>query len=352
MARNLCSRNGYAANAKKKALAASKILPSISTLSSWLTNEFNQHAVAIAFIAGQDVKYHFHGLADLATATALNNDTKFEIGSISKPLTALATLAVAKENGWQLEQPLSSLFSLPQFSKHQYTLAELISHRSGLPRLPTNISVDDMTDPYANYNLTNLLEAAARTEFSDRTFHYSNYGYGILGSLLTHDLKQSYSDIMHQRVFKALDMTTAVVQTVGVNIDKLATGYAINGEPVPHWHFDSMAGAGSIVASIDDMVAMLQTVFKQKDQNSIIERWLTPLTLADKPAMTVGWMLNNDLLWHNGQTSGFASFIAFNPKQQVGIVVLSNIAIPVNELGLLLLKEWTTQAQQQKGETE
>ena len=255
MARYLYSRPGHATEFKKKALTPTEPL-TLQQLPGWLKQEFGQHGVAIALIDGQQVQYRLHGLADTGQQQAVSGETLFEIGSVSKPLTALAVLSAAAQQHWQLEQPLAQQFPRPELATHQYTLTELLTHRSGLPRLPANLPLDDLRNPYASYHDNELRAALTTTNFTERQFGYSNYGYGLLGWLLATELKQPYAELMQQRVFQPLAMPTAKVQLslpelagTSSGLSKLARGYAINGEQVANWQFDSLAGAGATCCS-------------------------------------------------------------------------------------------------------
>lgn len=348
MARHLCTRPGHATEFKKKALTYTKPAQ-LENLTQWLQQEYGSHAVAIALVSGQEVHYHLHGQADVDNAQAVNRATLFEIGSVTKPLTALAALSEVIAGNWQLNKAVAQQVLLPQLAGHQYTLADLLSHRSGLPRLPANFPLHDLTNPYADYGREQLL-AVLSTNVGSQPFSYSNFGYGLVGFLLSEQLSQPYAKVMQQRVFQRLNMQTASVPVNDANVTDsqvstglamLATGYAINAEPVSHWQFDSLAGAGAVVASIDDMAAMLTTLFTKMDTDPVLAAWLSPLALPDAPAMTPGWMINEQgWLWHASQTAGFCSLVVFAPEQQKGVVILTNIAQPVTGWGMALFKQW------------
>lgn len=102
-------------NLKKKALTPTEPL-TLQQLPGWLKQEFGQHGVAIALIDGQQVQYQLHGLADTqqqATGQAVDRQTLFEIGSVSKPLTALAVLSLVQQGRWHLDRPLAQTAPLP-----------------------------------------------------------------------------------------------------------------------------------------------------------------------------------------------------------------------------------------------
>ncbi|MDP5036527.1 MAG: beta-lactamase family protein [Alishewanella sp.] len=318
--------------------------PTLSNISEWLKNEFGQHGVAIAWVDGQAVRYQLHGQANVAKQQAVSQNTLFEIGSITKPLTALAIIKQLQRGKWQLDTPLAQQSALPQLAAHHYTLAELLTHRSGLPRLPANLPLDDLSNPYAHYDEVALKAALANTEFAEKAFGYSNFGYGLLGFLAEQQAKMPYASVMHQQVLQPLGMKTAGVQTGKQSFKDIANGYAISTDNVPNWQFDSLAGAGAVVASIEDMSTMLRHIFQHHAKDKALQQWLTALPTTEQPAMTPGWMLTEqNWLWHNGQTAGFFSLVIFDLQTEKGLVLLTNIAIPVTEQGFALFNEWLAQ---------
>ncbi|MCC5452711.1 beta-lactamase family protein [Rheinheimera sp. UJ51] len=328
----------------KKKPVTQPLTPTLSKMSEWLSAEFGQHGVAIAWVDGQAVRYQLHGQANVAKQQAVSQNTMFEIGSITKPLTALAIIKQLQQGKWQLDTPLAQQSPLPELATHRYSLAELLTHRSGLPRLPANLPLDDLSNPYASYDEAALKAALAKTEFAEKAFGYSNFGYGLLGYLAGQQAKMPYASVMLQQVLQPLGMKTAGVQTGKQSYKDLASGYAISADTVPNWQFDSLAGAGAVVASIEDMATMLRHIFQHHAKDKALQQWLTALPTAEQPAMTPGWMLTEQQwLWHNGQTAGFFSLVIFDLKTEKGLVLLTNIAIPVTEQGFALFNEWLAQ---------
>jgi CubicO group peptidase (beta-lactamase class C family) len=115
----------------------------------------------------------------------------------------------------------------------------------------------------------------------------------------------------------------------------MAIGYNAILEETPLWDFSVLAGAGGIRASFRDMMTFL---------NANLTPDSTPISTTLKLSHEIqfrdtqnkigfGWMIQdedpNTVIWHNGQTGGFSSFIAFQPKKKVGFVLLTNTASSV-----------------------
>jgi len=124
----------------------------------------------------------------------------------------------------------------------------------------------------------------------------------------------------------------------------LAEGHNQALDRVSPWDLPSMAGAGALRSPMNEMLRFLAAklsntppVHPMLHRVSISENQIGDLSLA----VALGWMVMRDpvgdIVWHNGGTGGFRSFIGFNKKAGVGVVVLSNSADDVDDLGLNLL---------------
>jgi len=126
---------------------------------------------------------------------------------------------------------------------------------------------------------------------------------------------------------------------------RLATGHDAKLVAVPPWRLDAFAGAGGLRSTPTDMAKYLKAA---------IERSRSPLAAAFRLAETarvdglsgslrigLAWHIMGEsrtIIWHNGQTGGFASMIAFDPAAGEGVVVLSNASVGVDDIALHLLE--------------
>lgn len=282
----------------------------------------------------------------------VDDHTLFEIGSISKTMTAylVAEQLVAPPNTrWQLHSTISQLW--PELGpQHQYDIRALLLHRSGLPRLPADLwQGADQNDPYRHYtrlNLQQYLTSLPQPQPSTQ-LEYSNLGYGLLGELLARQHNKSLANILQQNLFTPFGMHHSQLATPDMvtpniaNSAPLTAGHDISGKVVPAWHFQAMAGAGAVRASLADMQAYVSAYLAQ-DLSAALQRQLTPLHLDSKGnGMAMGWMIHqHDIYWHNGQTAGFSSFAGFNRKTGKGVVLLAAVSMAdhVTNIGMQLLQ--------------
>ena len=277
--------------------------------------------------------------------------TIFEIGSISKVFTGLLLAEMADRGVVSLETPVVELLpegvEVPEFEGRAITLLDLSTHVSGLPRLPSNFAPKDPLNPYLDYDAGDLYAflSSHRLRRSPGAKHeYSNLGAGLLGHALSIRARASFEGLVRQRIAEPLAMSDTMIHLDEGRRDRFAQGHDAEGRPVPHWDLSTLAGAGGIRSTADDMLRLLRAE---------LEPGGTPLEASLRvsqeirtapeiePRMALGWLAVGDgpALWHNGGTGGFASFAAFDPERRVAVVVLANSADrAVDRLGMELLR--------------
>jgi CubicO group peptidase (beta-lactamase class C family) len=125
---------------------------------------------------------------------------------------------------------------------------------------------------------------------------------------------------------------------------RLASGSA-GGSPVRNWDLDALAGAGALRSSAEDMTSFLSAAMELRSTplDSVFRLTTAPQFDAGSPAMRIGlgWHILQrsglQIVWHNGGTGGYRSFAGFDPQRQIGVVVLANSTIGVDDIGFHLL---------------
>ena len=280
-----------------------------------------------------------------------DGSTIFEIGSISKVFTGLLLADMADRGMVAPEEPVADLLpegvEVPGAEGRPITLLDLSTHTSGLPRLPSNFTPADPSNPYADYDAGDLYAFLSGHQLRrppGAEHEYSNLGAGLLGHALSVRAKSSFEDLLRDRIAAPLGMTDTAIHLDEAHRERFAEGHDAGGRPVPHWDLAALAGAGGIRSTADDMLRFLRAE---------LEPGGTPLEAAIRasqeirtgpeirPRMALGWLAVGDgpALWHNGGTGGFASFAAIDPERRVAVIVLANSADrAVDRLGMDLLK--------------
>jgi CubicO group peptidase (beta-lactamase class C family) len=289
-------------------------------------------------------------------ARPLDGDTVFEIGSVTKVFTALLLADMAQHGELKLDDPIAKYLpegvKAPQRNGKEITLAELATHTSGLPRLPGNFTSKDAANPYADYSADKLYAFLASYQLPrdpGEKWEYSNLATGLLGQLLSLRAGKDYETLVVSRIAAPLGMASTRITLTPEMKERMAAGYNASLQPARNWDFQALAGAGALRSTANDLIAFLAANlgYKQSPLRPALAAMLEvhlPTTIPNLQ-QALGWHIlqrkDRDLVWKDGGTYGFGSFIGFDAKAKVGVVVLANsfslATGGVNDIGLHLL---------------
>jgi D-alanyl-D-alanine-carboxypeptidase/D-alanyl-D-alanine-endopeptidase len=264
----------------------------------------------------------------------------FEIGSITKTFTALLLADAVVRGEVGLDAPVRTLGVGALGRRGRYTLEQLSAHHAGLSRLPCNLAPADPADPYADYGRAQLAAAVQRCPLEgepEQTFSYSNYGVGLLGELLAVRAQTTWSDLLGDRVLEPLGLAR-----VGLGVTPLVDGSS-GGQPAPHWTFGALAGAGALQADAASLLrwGALHAGLEDSPLRAAMELAITPRRdIAPGQGIGLGWFRIDrpdlpPIVWHNGGTGGFRSFVGF-AGDRVAVVLVAG-QVEVDDVGLHLL---------------
>lgn len=310
-----------------------------ATIDAWQAKRSG--GMAIAVVTVDRVEFYHAGNFSAEDQRPIGPDTLFEIGSVTKVFTAIL-LADAIERGLvKLDDTVG-----PPFAKSSITYRQLVTHTSGLPRLPAGFRGHDPADPYANYGVDSLVRefAAAAPKAKPSPHAYSNFGFAILGQAIAAVNEESWPVAVKRRITERLDLPDTYASWREADAKRLAPGHRA-GKRVPSWSWDAYAPTGAIVSSARDLSRFVRAALGQIDTpvNRTIAATFRRIDGPESAARSSGfaWVLErrdgHRLVWHNGQTGGYHSFVLLNPASQVGVVILANDEAAVEPLGYALL---------------
>jgi len=313
--------------------------------------------VIVGLIDGGETFTRAYGVASLDTNESLTPDTIFEIGSITKTMTA-ALLADASLSGEvalddPVQQYLPDDVTIAVVGERPITLEDLATHRSGMPRMPADFAPANAAAPYDDYDQQKLWTSINRMQPARApgvAAEYSNFGMALLGEILARASGESYRDLITAKILAPLGMTSSDTVLTPALRARAARGYRIDGMPSPYWALDAFAGAGAVYSSLTDMLAFLRAEMAASD-DAEAPRLSRAMALTQRPRadfsadgnmrIGLGWLTlpGGGGRWHNGGTGGFRSFIGFTDGGARGIVVLTNSGgVGVDEIGFHALK--------------
>lgn len=272
-------------------------------------------------------------------ARPLAASSVFEIGSITKTFTGTVLADMVRRGQVKLDDPVGKYLPrgvrVPSFNGRQITLIDLATHMSGLPRLPTGYVPPDPGNPYAHFAAKDLYAFLKRYELAREPgtkFEYSNLGMGLLGHALARAAgADNFQTLVANRVLRPLGMSMTAYGRTATLAPWMTKGHNQQGAVAPYFDAGVLAGGGGLNSNVTDLMTYL-------DAN--IGEPTSPLEHAMRDAhrgyrsprpgveLGLGWMTMTrgplTLVGHNGDTAGYSTYVAFDPRTRAGVVVLAN----------------------------
>ncbi len=291
-----------------------------------------------------------------------DESTVFEIGSITKVFTGLLLADLVRAGTVQMEDPaqkyLPKDLRLPKRGGREITLLDLATHTSGLPVQPTDLlsfvsktPLADWGNPYSHYGLAELGRNLAEIKLESDPgckYAYSNLGAGVLGHALVGATRaSSYDQLLVRRVTGPLGMRDTLCRLNAEQQERKPPGHGFLGGEVAPWDFASCEGCGGLRSTMHDMLWFAAANLGRPKTDL-----LPSMLLAQEPRRDTGrkderiglcWHTRRrpggkDIVWHNGGTGGYRSFLGLAPVAGTAVVVLSNSNRSVDALALEILK--------------
>lgn len=280
-------------------------------------------------------------------------DARFEIGSISKALVGLLAAEMAARGELRLDEPIRALLpagtAAPQINGAPITLADLLTHTSGLPRLPVGFQPGNPANPYADLTAASVYGGLAglKPDHPPGTqYAYSNWAFLMLSDMLARRAGQPFDDLLRARVLAPLRMNdTRVSDNVG-----LVRGRHANGQPATNWDVPTaFAGVGGIRSTVEDLGRLARAMLGDAPED--IAPSLRSALQTSRNTLRNGnaqidiawaWHLRKrtdmaPLVFHNGMTAGFSSMLVLDIAQRRAAVVLADAAGGFDDLALRLV---------------
>ncbi|QKJ50855.1 beta-lactamase [Providencia rettgeri] len=320
-------------------------------------------SVAIS-IEGKHYFYHY-GVLSKQSKAPINNNTLFEIGSLSKTFTA--TLAAYAQEQGKLDFSQKVSHYLPELTDSAFdhiTVMNLATHTSGLPLfVPETITNSAELISYYQHWLPEKTIGEYRS--------YSNLGTGLLGIVTAKQLKMPFEQAMEKLMLPSLGLKHTYIHVPKHQMKNYAQGYNKKDHPARVAPQILDAESYGLKSTAKDLIRFLdinmQTVKVAKSWQEAVEDTHTGFYLTDSFVQDMMWESypcnfvslsqlhqgNRDEMalqpqkieaikpamppetraFYNktGSTNGFAAYAAFIPEEQIGIVILSNKWYPISD---------------------
>lgn len=284
-------------------------------------------------------------------ARPLGPRSVFEIGSITKVFTGILLADMVERGEVSLSDPVARYLPegvrVPSRNGREITLLDLATHRSSLPRMPGNLTVD-ASNPYPPYTMEQMYAFLATHELRrdiGSEFEYSNMAVALLGEALARRAGGTWDEVVRQRVLQPLGMNMTSTVVAGEMAEWNTQGHDEDGGVAPYRGWPGLPGMGGLRSNAEDLLRFLAA--NTGPPASRLER---VMRTAHEPRAATGengqiglnWLIQKSgggtIVMHGGATAGYQTVIAFDPERGVGVVLLTNAAEFGDDLALDLLR--------------
>jgi CubicO group peptidase (beta-lactamase class C family) len=319
--------------------------------------EWNMPGLAVAVVKDGKVAFSKgYGVRRVGGAEPIDAHTLFSIGSISKSFAAMGLGMLVEEGKLSWDDPVSQY--LPYFQLHdpyatrEFTIRDLLVHRSGLPEVCGGILW--YGSDYSREEVLKRLRYIQPVSSFRSTFAYQSVTYMAAGEVIRAVSGKSWEDFTRERIFTPLGMkeSSSLFRELKGAKNLALPHVRLDGKPVAIAYRDSdaLGPGGSIVSNVHDMARYMQLLLGEGTLEGrklygervatelFTPQMLVPLRPSGHPvfktlnptfsAYGFGWFLRDyrgrKLVWHTGGMDGMTAIVLLVPEEELGITVLAH----------------------------
>ena len=291
--------------------------------------------ISVGFIKDDFTWARGFGFAELENSTPATPESSYRMASITKTFTAFAVLQLVEEGKMNLDAEIQSYVPYFPQKKWPVTIRQLLGHLGGIPHYVDK----DMELHYKTHK--NTREAIAIFKDYDLVaqpgtqYHYSSYGYNLLGAAIEEVTGQSYGEIIQQHIFDPLAMSDSRMDDPKNIIPHHVKGYRfVNGKISPSEYVDmsSRFAAGGTRSTITDLLKYARGILQGKLVAP--QTWRTMLVpMATKEGILTGRGMSWNVrpkrghvqISHGGSQAETKTFLLIFPVENFAIAIASNL---------------------------
>lgn len=320
-------------------LSSSVLADRVDDLVKERLHERHIPGAAVAVIKkGKTIKMKGYGLASVEFNVPVTTDTVFEIGSVSKQMTAAGIMLLVEDGKIDLDEKISKYLPGTPEAWSEVTVRHLLTHTSGIKSY-TSLSGFELSRRVSMEGFIEQLSPYPLEFVPGEKNIYSNSGYNLLAYIIQSQSGEPFMEFMPKRIFIPLGMTKTTNRDPQNIVPLRANGYEwrmgkLGGRD---GNLTDLMGAGSIVSTISDMAkweaALRGDAFLKPESKK--ELW-TQFTFnnGELSPYGLGWRISDvrghKLIGHTGQTAGFGAAIFRYVDDDVTVIALTNLG----ELGM------------------
>jgi serine beta-lactamase-like protein LACTB, mitochondrial len=289
---------------------------------------------------GEPVWSEGFGVADLENYSPATSSTLYRLGSISKPITAVAVLQLWEQGKLDLDAPVQKYCPAFPQKEARITTRQLLGHLGGIRHYRDDGKGDVPEDSARHFpSMQESLQLFANDPLvapPGTKFNYSTYGYTLIGCVLEGAISGKYVDYVRENVFQPAGMYSTQPDDFFAIVQHRTRWYHKDKAGVVHnaGVLDSSykVPGGGLIASADDMArfaaAMLNGKLVKPSTRNLM--WTAQHTSDGQPTgYGLGWGVDDKLglrrISHGGGQQGTSTFLSLVPERGAAVIVLANM---------------------------
>lgn len=299
----------------------------------FFTNDFSGSLLVAQ--NGEILYEHYSGMRDFKKQQPITSNTPLHIASVSKVLTATATMLLIDSKKISLDQKVNTI--LKDFPYEDITVRLLLNHRSGLRNYSYFTDKEEVwnkRDTLRNSDIIPLIRKHnIDLEFRpDSRFSYCNTNYALLALIIEKETQMDYRTAMKKLIFEPLKMKNTYVFDMKKHGDTTSHSYKGNKIQYPLNHLDDIYGDKNIYSTVRDLLKFDMATYHSSYLNEKLRQEIYKgYSYESKGIRNYGlgirlleWKDGKQLFYHNGWWHGNTSAYIHLRKEKATLLCLSN----------------------------
>ena len=301
--------------------------------------------IVIGIVTPNGTQVSGFGNISSSNNTKVDGNTVFDIASIAKTFVTIVLADMVKQGLVSLDDPIEKYLptknvTVPSYNGHKITLEDLANHNSALPDFPAGWIRNH------SYTTQQVYEFLSNTTLSNEPgikADYSDIGMGLLGHILSLRVGVSFDQLVNGIILDvlAMDSTGMRMNTSGISVpedikSRYAKGHIAGKEVNLEFIPEAIQSAGVMYSTANDLLKYLSAnagLIQTKINDEMNETHLIRHSFGEssrdkslKDYIGLGWIVTTnfgkEVISHTGSIDGYTSIIGFNPREQIGLVIL------------------------------
>ncbi len=271
--------------------------------------------------------------------------------SISKSFTAVAVMQLVERNLIALDSPIKKYLANLPADKDEITVRQLLAHTSGIPSYPNSREAYTSTHYESLEEAMNFFIQRPLLSKSGTEYHYTTYGYIILGRIIERVSALNYKDYMQKNIFDIAVMNNTEAEDIDKKYLNKSCLYRNKRKKAKEMEQNDQSRSlpgGGFLSTLEDLLKFGNAVLEEKliSKESVNQMLKTqPVEYKGSNEYGLGWFVYRKkeqdghlLFGHSGSTIGCSSQIMIAPETKTVVVVLSNTEGKYPDIGRFSMK--------------